>query len=210
MVAWRAGATGVASLLQRFRPSSPSSGDAEEAALVARAQADLAAFAAIYDRHFAGIYGYCYWELGGAELAEDAAQQIFEQALLSLPRYREAGRFRSWLYTIAYRVIGAQRRAAHTRTELTIVDDLADPGSSPEDHALASLDRQELLAAISRLPRDQKLVIELRMAGLKGRDIAAELGRSPEAVRMLQHRALDRLGADLIAREQRRGGRHGA
>jgi len=178
--------------------------------LVARAQADLEAFAAIYDRHFAGIYGYCYRALGSAELAEDAAQQVFEQALLSLPRYREAGKFRSWLYTIAHRVIGAQRGAAHARPALALSDDLADPGVSPEDHVLDAMARQELLAAIARLPREQRLVIKLRMAGLKGREIAEELGRSHEAVRMLQQRALDRLGADLIGKNQRRGGRDGA
>jgi RNA polymerase sigma-70 factor, ECF subfamily len=197
-------------LLQRLRPTSPSSPDAaEDAVLAARAQVDLAAFAAIYDRHFAGIYGYCYRGLGSAELAEDAAQQIFEQALLSLPRYHEAGRFRSWLYTIAHRVIGAQR-GAQARPALTLNDDVADPSASPEEHALEAAEQQELLAAIARLPKEQRLVIELRMAGLKGREIAEELGRSHEAVRMMQQRALDRLGADLIGKNQRRGGRHGA
>lgn len=177
--------------------------------LVARAQANLEAFAAIYDRHFAGVYGYCYRALGSAELAEDAAQQVFEQALLSLPRYREAGRFRSWLYTIAHRVIGAQR-GAQAQWAQALSDDLAAPGASPEEHALDAMARQELLAAIARLPRDQRLVIELRMAGLKGREIAEELGRSHEAVRMMQQRALDRLGADLIGREPPRGDRYGA
>jgi RNA polymerase sigma-70 factor (ECF subfamily) len=177
--------------------------------LVSCARADLDAFAAIYDRHFAGIYGYCFRELGSADLAEDAAQQIFEQALLSLPRYREAGKFRSWLYAIAYRVIATQR-GARSRPALALTDDVADPASSPEQHALDAVERDELLAAIARLSQEQRLVIELRMAGLKGREIAEELGRSHEAVRMLQHRALDRLGADLIARQQRRGDRHGA
>ena len=93
---------------------------------------------------------------------------------------------------------------------LGLTDDVADPASSPEQHALDAVERDELLAAIARLSQEQRLVIELRMAGLKGREIAEELGRSHEAVRMLQHRALDRLGADLIARQQRRGDRHGA
>jgi RNA polymerase sigma-70 factor (ECF subfamily) len=210
MFAWHAGATVVVSLLQRIRSSSPpSAASAEDAALVARAQADLEAFAAIYDRHFAGVYGYCYRELGSVERAEDAAQQVFEQAFVSLPRYREVGKFRSWLYTIAHHVIGAQR-GAHARSSLTLSDDFADPASSPEEQALGAVERQELLVAITRLPKEQRLVIELRMAGLKGREIADELGRSHEAVRMLQQRALDRLGADLIGKNQRRGGRHGA
>jgi RNA polymerase sigma factor (sigma-70 family) len=104
----------------------------------------------------------------------------------------------------------ATQRSARSRPALALTDDVADPASSPEQHALDAVERDELLAAIARLSQEQRLVIELRMAGLKGREIAEELGRSHEAVRMLQHRALDRLGADLIARQQRRGDRHGA
>jgi DNA-directed RNA polymerase specialized sigma24 family protein len=60
------------------------------------------------------------------------------------------------------------------------------------------------------LPRDQRRVIELRIAGMKGREIAAELGRSHEAVRMLQHRALNKLASALMSSDQPRGGPHGA
>jgi RNA polymerase sigma-70 factor (ECF subfamily) len=201
----------VPSLLQRLRPQEQTSTDVvEDARLVADAQADLDAFAALYDRHFAGVYGYCYRELGSAERAEDATQQVFAQALGSLPRYREAGKFRSWLYAIAFRVIQSQLSADRTHAPLAAVGDISDPDHSPEDEALAALERRALQEAIDRLPRDQRRVIELRIAGLKGREIAAELNRSHEAVRMLQQRALDRLAADLVGHDHRRGGRYGA
>jgi RNA polymerase sigma-70 factor (ECF subfamily) len=203
----------VTTLLQRLRPDSSESVSAmaaEDARLVAAAQSDLEAFAAIYDRYFAGVYGYCYHALGRAERAEDAAQQVFAQVLAALPRYRESGRFRAWLYTIAHHVIEAQRRAACDERSLALSDDVSDPARSPEEQALLAAERRELLAAIARLPHDQRLVVELRMAGLKGREIAAEMGRSHEAVRMLQQRALAHLSADLVAGDDSRGGRHGA
>jgi RNA polymerase sigma factor (sigma-70 family) len=201
----------VASIFQRLRPpEKPVSTSVDDARLVVLAQDDQHSFAALYDRHFAGIYGYCYRSLGTVERAEDAAQQVFAQALASLPEYRETGRFRSWLYTIAHHVIHAQRDADRTNASLDVVAEVPDPGISPEEEALGALDRGALLEAIRLLPRDQRRVIELRMAGLKGREIAQELGRSHEAVRMLQHRALDHLTVALKSQNQPRGGRHGA
>jgi RNA polymerase sigma-70 factor (ECF subfamily) len=193
-----------------LRPSQPSTATGEDARLVALARTDHEAFATLYDRHFAGIYGYCYRRLGSAERAEDAAQQVFAQALASLPRYREMGRFRSWLYAVAYHVIGDQLGGDHAHAPLDVLVDVPDPGTSPEEQALGALERAALLEAIEHLPPDQRLVIELRMAGLKGREIAEELGRSHEAVRMLQHRALGRLASTLAAPGQPRGGEHGA
>jgi RNA polymerase sigma factor (sigma-70 family) len=201
----------VASNFQRLRPpEKPVSTSVDDARLVVLAQDDQHSFAALYDRHFAGIYGYCYRSLGTVERAEDAAQQVFAQALASLPEYRETGRFRPWLYTIAHHVIHAQRDADRTNDSLDVVAEVPDPGISPEEEALGALDRGALLEAIGLLSRDQRRVIELRMAGLKGREIAQELGRSHEAVRMLQQRALDHLTVALKSPNQSRGGRHGA
>jgi RNA polymerase sigma-70 factor (ECF subfamily) len=201
----------VASLLQRWRPSGqPTTVVDDDARLVALAHADQEAFAALYHRHVAGIYGYCYRLLGSPERAEDATQQVFAQALASLPRYREQERFRAWLYTIAHHVIHTQLGAERPHASLDMVAAVPDPGHTPEEQALGALDRAALLAAIARLPGDQRRVIELRIAGMKGREIAAELGRSHEAVRMLQHRALNKLASALMSSDQPRGGPHGA
>jgi RNA polymerase sigma factor (sigma-70 family) len=143
----------VASLFHRLRPpEKPVSTPVEDARLVVLAQADQQSFAAIYNHHFAGIYGYCYRSLGTVERAEDAAQQVFAQALASLPEYREMGRFRSWLYTIAHHVIHAQRDADHGNAALDVVAELPDPGISPEEQALSALDRGALLQAIEPPP----------------------------------------------------------
>jgi len=107
-------------------------------------------------------------------------------------------------------VIGEYLRCDQADASLDVVVDVPDPGRSPEEQALGALERVALLEAINRLPSDQRRVIELRMAGLKGREIAEVLGRSHEAVRMLQHRALDRLVSALAAPDLARGGQHGA
>lgn len=58
---------------------------------------------------------------------------------------------------------------------------------------MAADEHRELAAAIAKLAPDQRKVIELRLAGLTGPEIARMLGRSHAAVKMLQLRAVERL-----------------
>jgi RNA polymerase sigma factor (sigma-70 family) len=54
--------------------------------------------------------------------------------------------------------------------------------------------------AIARLPTASRKVVLLRYRDrLKFSEIATKLGRSPDAVRMLWHRAIDRLANELEA-----------
>jgi RNA polymerase sigma-70 factor (ECF subfamily) len=187
----------VVAYLRRARPvqNSPAADDAD-AAIVARAKRDAAAFAPLYLRYVEEIGRFCYVRLRDEEAARDATQQVFARALAGLAGYREQGQFRAWLYTIARHVLAndARRRPAFN---LETANSVVDPGTSPEEAAGAAFERERLLAAVARLPDDQRAAIELRLAGLKGVEIATALGRSHEAVRKLQLRALEKLRADL-------------
>jgi hypothetical protein len=48
---------------------------------------------------------------------------------------------------------------------------LADPGMSPEDHAINNGDAQRVQALLTRLPERQCAIVELRLAGLSGAEI---------------------------------------
>jgi DNA-directed RNA polymerase specialized sigma24 family protein len=52
-------------------------------------------------------------------------------------------------------------------------------------------------ALLAQLPPDQRQILELRLAGLTGPEIAAALGRSLGAVKIAQVRAFARLRATL-------------
>lgn len=167
--------------------------DGTDAALVARAQHDRHAFGALYDRYFDAVYRYCFVRLGGAEWAEDAAHQVFVRALEGVSRYQESGRFRSWLFTIAHNVVVDELAMRPQRLTHDELDRFTDPTPGPEADALAAVELQRVRSALAQLPPDQQRAIELRVAGLTGREIARELGRSHEAVKMLQQRGLIRL-----------------
>lgn len=195
-------------ILHRQPPPTAQAAD-PDALLVAWAQQSPHAFTALYDRYFAAVHGYCLSQLGDDQAAEDAASQTFLKALAALPNYREAGRFRSWLFAIAHNAVQDAIRARSSDASLEMAGDFHDPAASPEERAIAALDGDWLDAAIARLPATDRQVLELRRAGLRGAEIAAVLGISHEAAKKRQLRAIDQIRAEAgvgpAKREVRRG-----
>jgi RNA polymerase sigma-70 factor (ECF subfamily) len=171
------------------------------------AAAGRAAFAALYAAYFAPIYRYCYVRLGTPERAEDAAHQVFVRALAAFGRYKETGRAREWLFAIAHNVVVDEVRR-RPPVPLALLEQEAAPDPSPEELALDDDAQRALRQAVAALPAAQRQAIELRIAGLTGQEAAHALGRSHEAIKMLQHRAIDRLRTALAVNEA--GGRHEA
>ena len=180
---------------------------ADEAALVALAQIDRRAFAPLYARYADPVYRYCYRRLGNPEAAADATSQVFVKALAALPRFR-AGSFRSWLFAIAHNTVVDDLRGARAEATLEAGADRPDPGPSPEELAVAADEGRALRAVLAGLSDDQRHVVELRLAGLSDREIAAVLGRSLAATKMLQVRAVARLRVLLGVPADRQGALH--
>ncbi len=164
----------------------------DDATLVAEAQADPRAFAPLYRRYVDPVYRYCYRRLGNQQAAEDATGLIFTQALAALPRCRPES-FRAWLFTIAHHTIVNDWRSHRNDQPLSADDLTLDPAPTPEEALLATETRQTVYRLLAQLPADQRRILELRLAGLKGREIADALGRSHGSVRLAQHRAMTRL-----------------
>jgi RNA polymerase sigma-70 factor (ECF subfamily) len=168
----------------------------DEGVLVDAARTDPRAFAVLYHRHVSAIYRFCYRRLGTKEAAEDATAQVFTKALGSLASYR-GGSFRGWLFAIAHHVVVDEVRLGRSDVPLTAAVSSIDPGPGPEEVAVAAEASQALRAVLAQLPPEQRRVVELRLAGLSGVEIAATLGRSHGTIRNLQHRTLLRLRALL-------------
>ena len=169
---------------------------ADDGALVDAARIDPGAFAVLYHRHVSAIYRFCYRRLGTKEAAEDATAQVFTKALAGLASYR-GGSFQGWLFAIAHHVVVDEVRMARSDVPLAAAAASIDPGPGPEEVAVAAEASRSLRALLAQLPPEQRRVVELRLAGLSGVEIAAALGRSHGTVRNLQHRTLLRLRALL-------------
>lgn len=176
------------------RPDDAAATDSEPSddALAAQARHDPAAFATLYRRYAAPIYRYCDRALGDRGQAEELTQTVFLRALSGLPGYR-GGSFRSWLFAIAHNEVISTRRARRPVIDLAQNEDIADSAASPEEVAIAAATHREITQLLAKLPAEQRAVVELRLAGLRDKEIAAVLGRSPGAVRMAQYRAVQQL-----------------
>ena len=133
---------------------------------------------------------------GAQDAADDAAQEVCIAVLSALPRYQDRGLpFEAFVYGIAARKVADVQRAAARRALPTdqVVDD-ADPSPGPEDLAVRAVDADRARDLLATLPEHQREVLTLRVAaGWTAHETARALGMTPGAVRVAQHRALNRL-----------------
>lgn len=164
----------------------------DEAAAVARAKQQPEAFARLYDEYHALIYSYCFRRLRNREMAEDVTSQTFLSAFRSLNSFQGPS-FRSWLFAIAHNTVVDAYRRQGRELVLIATTDPEDSGLTPEEITLAREQSSHLHRLIARLSPAQRDVIELRLAGLTGKEIAQVLNRTESAVKSLQFRGIAQL-----------------
>jgi RNA polymerase sigma-70 factor (ECF subfamily) len=155
------------------------------------------------------VHRYCRARLsrfpGADHAADDVAQEVCIAVLSALPRYRDDGKpFEAFVYRVAAnKVADVQRslyRHAQPHAELPDAPDLAE---GPEDLAVRAGDAQVARTLLERLPDTLRELLVLRVAvGLSAEETGRALGMSPGAVRVAQHRAVQRLR--VIANEPAR------
>ena len=187
----------------------PPAGDDGDAELVARAKGDPQAFAALYRRYVDAVYRYCAHRLGGRQAAEDATSEIFVKAFTGIRTCRDDRSFRSWLFAIAHHVVTDSYRARRPDEQIEAAADVFDPAPNPEDAAVVAEGERSVHALLARLVPKQARILELRLAGLTGPEIAQVLGCSLAAVKIGQVRGYARL-REIVDEPGRGGGRHGA
>jgi len=176
-----------------------------ELALVARATAEPAAFATIYDHYFSRVYNYVRYRVRDVETADDITAQIFERALVNIGKFRpERAPFAAWLFAIARNGVNDHLRVQKRRRwlSLEVLRDRASAEPRPEEVVIHNETRAELLAAVVRLSDRERDLIALKFAaGLTNRRIAELTGLSGSNVGVILYRAVRRLRAELSAKE---------
>lgn len=164
------------------------------------------AFGQIYDRFQPAVYRYALVRVRMAADAEDVTAETFMAAFRTIGRYTWTGLpFEAWLFRIARsKIVDHQRRLAR-RPAMSDLDAI-DPALLPQaaDVASVAVGREAsaaLFAAMRRLSADQQDVLALRFfGGLSVAETAHVMGRSSDAVKQLQFRAV----AGLRGRLERR------
>ena len=176
-----------------------------ELQLVERAKKDPRAFAPLYDTYADMVWRFAMSRLADPERAQDVTSQTFVKAIRSISRFQpalqgEGTSFPSWLMTIARNtIIDEQRRHRPTA-------DIEHPGiephlrtsSTPEGIAIRREEQQRVRTAIAQLNPRQQRMVELRIAGYSGQEIADAMGMTLNGVRTAHSRAYKRL-RELLA-----------
>ncbi|MGC4189635.1 MAG: sigma-70 family RNA polymerase sigma factor [Thermomicrobiales bacterium] len=192
---------------RRRRKAAPDTTDAS-VPLAALDDADLvrqpdraAAFAILYERYAPRVIGYYRSRIRSDTDAEEIAAQTLAKAWAGFPPDHR-GTFRCWLFTIAHHtIVDYYRQSSRAPAFVSDAQWHAVESSTPhpEETSIAAETRAELIAAILALPPDQQHAIALRIAGMKGREVADVMGRSHQSVKMLQFRGISTLRKTLDA-----------
>ena len=171
---------------------------------------DPSAFDELFARHRGPLFTFLLQQTGSRAAAEDLFQEVFLRVIKRRDDYHSSGRFRAWLFTIAYNALTDSRRRAGARADTTVGDgelqeqasqsDRGDPVAGSQAREL----RERIAAALMHLPAEQRDVFLLReRAGLDFKQIAATTGDRLATVKSRMRYALEglrrRLSDELLS-----------
>lgn len=173
---------------------------------LSKAQLD-ARFSELYRTHLRDVYSYAYYRVGDHHDAEDLTEQTFLQAYRHFERaLRESdGRpLRPWLIRIAHNLAANLYRDRSRKPSSPIEDtDMISSLRTTEEIVEGREELTQVLAAVGALPEDRREALIMRFAlGMDNREIARALGRSDGATKVLIHRSIKQLQAQLGEVEQ--------
>jgi RNA polymerase sigma-70 factor (ECF subfamily) len=152
---------------------------------------DPQAFGKLYELYFDRIYTYLYFKTMQRQEAEDLTERVFLKAWEAIGSFHWQGYpFSTWLYRIAHNQLIDHYRAQRELVPLEVAEGQVssdDPWHAVEQATLLA----QVSAALKHLTPDQERVVRLRyFEGYSIGEIAGLLGKAPDAIRAMQHRAL--------------------
>ena len=145
----------------------------------------------LVERH-AGAVARFAASVGAKGDVQDVVQDTFVRAFGSLDGFRGDSSLRTWLFTIARRLLLDLRRSERRRGEQVEVQEHdASTEYDSLDSVVAAETRQRMHAAVGRLSKTQREVFLLRVTeGLSYKDIAVAAGTTEGAARVHYHNAM--------------------
>lgn len=173
--------------------------DGEKKIIKNAIKGEAPAFGLLYDHYQPMIYRFICLKVSHREEAEDLTHQVFLQTWRKISEYDFQGfPFSTWLYRIARNeVIDYYRtKKTHLAIEDVIETDLPELGT--DDATIQLLDQnlnmQAVRSAIEKLrPIEQDVIILRFVEDFSPSEVAIFIDKTPEAVRLIQHRAIKNL-----------------
>lgn len=177
----------------------------DDAELVVLARDDGDAFGELYERYLPRIYNYIYYRTGNQQDAEDLTAKVFYRAMAHIENYVDKGvPFQAWLYRIAHNLVANFHRDQSRRKIIPLDDYVAHAlrSEGPDRQTEDREEREQLLAAIRRLPPERQQLLLLKFTQDKSNaEIGEVMERTEGAVKSLYHRTLLALRDELQMQE---------
>lgn len=151
-------------------------------------------FAKLYQKYLDKLYRYMYFHVNQhRETAEDLVETVFLKAWKNINSYQtNGGSIQAWLYSIAHNTLIDYYRTYRPTGALD--ETVIDSGKSIEEHLETEEIQIKISKALHKLSAEQKQMIILKfIEGLAYREVEEIMGKSQEALRALQYRALKQL-----------------
>jgi len=193
--------TASAAALPRARADvtiQPVNTEVTDAELITRVgSGDRDAFEALYQRYARPVFGLALRRLGDRGRAEDAVQETFASVWRAAGSYRpERGPGAPWLYAVARNAIVDNGRSRREPPVEGVEEKASD--ESPADRAESGWVAWRVHRALSELPENERVVIELAYWGGRSQsEVAETLGIPLGTVKTRTRTGLIRL-ADML------------
>ncbi len=161
---------------------------------------DVEAFGHLYELYFAPVFRYIYFRVKNKSETEDLVQDVFLKVYKSISVFQEKDKSPlAYFFTVARNTIIDYWRK---KRNVSSLEKIANKISVDEKTPQELIERNEATAtiyqAIEKLTEEQQEVVILKFIGeLSNQEIANLLGKTEEAVRQLQCRALKALRKHL-------------
>lgn len=154
----------------------------------------------IYEDYSPGIYRYAIRFLDDKAVAEDCVSETFSRFLRII---QQGGgpkeNVRAYLYRVAHNWITDYYRRKPLPELPLEASEYVESGSNPATKVSESMERERVRGAVLRLPPEQQQIIQLRfLENWSHEEVAQVLGKTVDATRSMQYRALASLRRMLI------------
>jgi RNA polymerase sigma-70 factor (ECF subfamily) len=161
-------------------------------------QLDKRSLIKLYEENNEALYRYAYRYLSNQDLAEECVSEVFTRYLQVLQSGKSPnGHTKAYFYRIAHNwIIDYYRKR---KPDENVGEDLIpDQKTNPELLFSNKQMHERLRKALLKLPEEQRMVIELRiMEEWSHEEVAEHLGKTVEASRAMQYRAVKQLRKTL-------------
>lgn len=175
----------------------------DDSALMLRyGDGDNAAFETLYYRHNDALYRYLLGLTRNPDGAADLFQEAWARVIRARASYRPTARFRTWLFRIAHNcfIDSLRRNKRYGDHPPRDPDSWAAEGPAPDEITERAQARTRMLAALDRLPQEQRDAFLLHEeGGLTVAEVAEVTGVERETAKSRLRYAASKLKSALLS-----------